>query len=617
MTTGKPLTMSDFTMRKRVGGGSEIKVGGTSWGISIPTTYFANSDKITPPKTIENAINTLLKKINRNFHNYWKFSIATDTETMDNIRIVDENYVAPKINGGANQSIDYTTADENGIYKFPSFTIGSTVKSQTLEFKLPDAMKTVAMYGTNSPDMGTSADPSMKKFKALGAINKNPFIKGDSVGTHILSNLLKVSDRTHHSNSWFAYGNTHGSGSLTQNGNDLKGENTFKYVKMVEKAVTADSSDQSELIGSFDAVKGKGRKYVMDVKARNIVLKAEAVEFTRTKLGVSSTSKSKSYLIPADLGLEIDGIGGIKPGNICHTDYIQRIYNERKGEGGKLGPNTFFQIFGITQKVSGDGWTTSLDTTMRINGNALSATLDTSFADVLGMGFGTPVKERQQAKTQAEVHAAIDLYNAESETLMAEARAASLSDAELSRPDDAEMEGDLELEELDFEDDDPNLIPLPYTIPLPPEVPVTTAVTDPVEGELLKRDEPESTAVSVEEAAKAEAAEKAIKDAERVKDAEAAAASDAAVRAADARMNEEVNKITYKITLETVGMTDGNYWHKVEGTYTGDLSIDKTPFENKRYKFRSRTFAGNQAKSLVLAHFRRLLQPIVMEEFGA
>ena len=453
-----------------VGGGSAIEV-----RIGKDTTYYANSDKIDVPKTMEFAINKLLGKINRNFHNYWKFKIVSDTETMDNVRIIDENYVAPNPNEGPEQPIDYTTPDKTGIYKFPSFTVGSTVKSQTLEFKLPDAMKTVAMYGTNKIDEESLADPSMRKFKALGGINKNPFIKaGGKEGTHILSNLKRVSEHL----SFKKYGNTHTSGSLKKGGNTLLGENEYKFVKIIEKTAKGESSTQalaSQANPINNVVDGgiERRYYVIDVKANNILLKAEAITQVRSDLGISKEA-SKSYLIPAELGLEIDGIGGIKPGNICQTDYIQRIYNERTTADN--GPNTFFQIFDITQKVSDDGWTTTLGTKMRLNGNALSGSLIGSFD--LDMKFGTPVKKRQKAKTLSEVQAAIDLYNAVSADLMAEARAASVSVAELSRTDDEEMEGDLELDEIEF-DDFSNL----EKPPPPPEVPVTTAVTGTVEYE--------------------------------------------------------------------------------------------------------------------------------------
>ena len=120
------------------------------------------------------------------------------------------------------------------------------------------------------------------------------------------------------------------------------------------------------------------------------------------------------YLIPAELSLEVDGIGGMQPGNICHTDYIQHKYKMQVIEHGvNLGPSTFFQVFGINQKVDSSGWTTSLETKMRTNARALKALTPEYIKSLI-------VPEKP--------------------------------DVDIPNDLDIDIEGDLELEELDFED---------------------------------------------------------------------------------------------------------------------------------------------------------------------
>jgi hypothetical protein len=440
---------------------------------------YANSDKISPLKTMESAINTLLKKISRNFHNYWKFAIVSNTETADNIRIIDENYVAPDPTDGPDQIITYTAPDTLGIYKFPSFTDGSTVKSQTLEFKIPDAMKTVAMYGTNKTDTETPADPLMRKFKALGVINKNPFLKAGSSGSkHMLSDLKRPWNGP--DGHKFGLAEATGSKKLTLTGNTYGKVNTLKYIKVSEDPNSNSSNSSKQARGGTDtknpgfvrwrkdqeysavegteakkyqnSLKDKRAYYIVDETANNVVLKAKAITSLRSSDYMGLTSETnKSYLLPAEFGLEIDGIGGIKPGNICHTDYIQKIYNVASKDGG---PSTFFQIFNITQKVSDDGWTTSLETKMRINGNAMG-TLYTGgdMNDFMDMEFGTTVEDRGKSKTQADVKKAIELQE-EGVAIEAEARASASSAAELSRADadiDIEFEDSFDQAELDAE----------------------------------------------------------------------------------------------------------------------------------------------------------------------
>ena len=87
------------------------------------------------------------------------------------------------------------------------------------------------------------------------------------------------------------------------------------------------------------------------------------------KLGGETTKELKvDSLIPAELTLEIDGIGGMIPGDVVQTDYIQPKYNINfyKDEV-DYGPFTYFQVVGLSQKVDAGGWTTELRTLMRIN----------------------------------------------------------------------------------------------------------------------------------------------------------------------------------------------------------------------------------------------------------
>ena len=87
-----------------------------------------------------------------------------------------------------------------------------------------------------------------------------------------------------------------------------------------------------------------------------------------------SSVYQSNFIIPAELSLTVDGIGGIIPGDIIQTDYIQQKYNKtiKDEDGNEKGPFTFFQIFGMNQKVSSDGWETELITKMRVNNDVLA-----------------------------------------------------------------------------------------------------------------------------------------------------------------------------------------------------------------------------------------------------
>ena len=87
------------------------------------------------------------------------------------------------------------------------------------------------------------------------------------------------------------------------------------------------------------------------------------------ELNSENADKSKNFLIPGELSLEIDGIAGITPGDVFQTDYIPEVYTiERGGQ-----PATFFQTFEVTQKVSSDGWSTEFNGKMRVNTEAIKS----------------------------------------------------------------------------------------------------------------------------------------------------------------------------------------------------------------------------------------------------
>ena len=59
--------------------------------------------------------------------------------------------------------------------------------------------------------------------------------------------------------------------------------------------------------------------------------------------------------------LEIDGTGGIYPGNSYHSTYLPQRYQDK----------TVFQIFDVNHNVNSSGWTTTLSGKMRTSYNQI------------------------------------------------------------------------------------------------------------------------------------------------------------------------------------------------------------------------------------------------------
>jgi hypothetical protein len=94
------------------------------------------------------------------------------------------------------------------------------------------------------------------------------------------------------------------------------------------------------------------KKYKLNGKMRNN-FRDRIAKFV-TIYGSARTS-TLPILIPLELELEIDGIGGIYPGNSFHSDYVPERYKTE----------TMFQCFDVNHTVDSSGWSVTLTGKMR------------------------------------------------------------------------------------------------------------------------------------------------------------------------------------------------------------------------------------------------------------
>ena len=138
-------------------------------------------------------------------------------------------------------------------------------------------------------------------------------------------------------------------------------------------------------------------------------------------------------IIPAELSLEVDGIGGLQPGDICQTDYIQPKYNVNFYKDDKeFGPFTYFQIVGINQKVDSTGWITEVETKMRIN----------HIPDVHNLQVSTSETIQEEVEAKDDPVVRIDKVEAEPD----------YPENKILPDDDDDEITNVKLDQLDFED---------------------------------------------------------------------------------------------------------------------------------------------------------------------
>ncbi len=95
----------------------------------------------------------------------------------------------------------------------------------------------------------------------------------------------------------------------------------------------------------------------------------ESVGYTRVKLEIKYYIEKSlrsardgifaetAPIVPVDFNMDIDGTGGLYPGNSFHSSYLPDSYKDK----------CLFQISGVDHRISGGEWTTSVKGQVRVN----------------------------------------------------------------------------------------------------------------------------------------------------------------------------------------------------------------------------------------------------------
>lgn len=152
---------------------------------------------------------------------------------------------------------------------------------------------------------------------------------------------------------------------------EAKKEASPKPKRVKTKFVTVASS---EVMGVYSYSKGKAT----DLTIERLSLKEFIRKAILTKMN-GGGSDAKALIDPFDyveMSIEIDGIGGIIPGNSFHSDYMPLKYNKPVyAPGGvDVGANCFFVVMEHSSTISDAGWTTQIKGQMSNNPDAQKIT---------------------------------------------------------------------------------------------------------------------------------------------------------------------------------------------------------------------------------------------------
>ena len=356
------------------------------------TTYGADVDT-SEALSIDEAMKSLFDKLNAPL-DYWTFALEQDPILPSRVRIIDEQMTAVDFTKPINTQRSVYGLDtllKHGIFYFPVWRHDSIVKSQNVVTKVNNAMALMVMYGSNLDQLkfpnGASSsgdsqglivgglnngntdvnkaglDFAFKNFSDIGNengyANQNLEINGskDGVLDFLKTNIQKIKD-------YYA--------AREKNTNKLKAtgvtipKTTWDESKPLPLLSYLDAKQQIELLEEAPEYRKKeleglyGSKYEYEsngyYKMKEDLIKA--IEYFSREHSVTDDNEGelgKSMLLPLEMEMVVDGIGGIYPGNSFHSTYLPKNYRDK----------TVFQMFDVNHTVDSSGWATSISGKMR------------------------------------------------------------------------------------------------------------------------------------------------------------------------------------------------------------------------------------------------------------
>jgi hypothetical protein len=379
-----------------------------AFGVGITDTFTVES--INFIEALESMFSILNQELN-----FWNFNVTVDEIDTHRAKIIDDQITNHKFDKPTDEQ--KSLVDENGevstldsdgnkgdegVFFFPVWQHNSLVKNQNITAKIPDALQLSIMYGANMDvvkDFGNPGSQFADKRGIIAGGLHNDYGDKSNRGIDIAfrnktsRNIgLKSSDE---SIPLQKDGGEDIIDFINRNSEEL--EMAYeKRVAEVDKSIRASSGrnlpepdlpfDESvppplfnylsaeELIElllvmnrfasgdnpvSPEALQLYSQKFNDDGSMRSPFV--TSIKFRTTNYGTGA-QVTTPVLVPLEIELAIDGIGGIYPGNSFHSKYVPSKYQ-------KL---TVFQCFDVNHKLDSSGWTTTISGKMR-------STIDSAF----------------------------------------------------------------------------------------------------------------------------------------------------------------------------------------------------------------------------------------------
>ena len=301
---------------------------------------FENAD------TVRDGYLNLLSAINSSGCDIWDFQLSIDDYNSCRLLVKDLNYGENPVSKWIDNK---STADNpNGVFFFPAFQKDSIVKTQTLEAKVPSSLAITAMYGSTPEEItgksGEEADKALGMLYQVGSAKDKCLLGLDTpkdfglmsaspteelkAGGAPKAQTTSKGDTDANVSSGTTQAGGANKNATDNNSGGGKDSNTSKEDPPAPTKWQEVPKDE-RLSGDFEKV-----------------MKAEVRKKSQEEI---------DFLMPLTISLTVDGVGGIRFGNVFSSEYIPEKYKTR----------SLFMVTAVTHQVGADNWETTFQGTMR------------------------------------------------------------------------------------------------------------------------------------------------------------------------------------------------------------------------------------------------------------
>jgi hypothetical protein len=335
---------------------------------------------------IDEALMRFWQKVSNDYGGFWRFGVVEDDNTDGKIKIVDLNIgqtddsnVLDKISKRKDY-IKWELGNQNPgkIFRFPLYEKNSFIQDFSIETAYDSEMATLAVFGSNADmaetrgDMGQGyTELAIRALSILGnpdSLDANTKLKKEEKQKYDnILNKLQVPVNTNATQQGAS--STFSIGKIIQK---LTGGINFKTIPEIQqqqKLIEENIEGGNQYDTSMTALR-KGF-FWFDVADKTVQIYANysgeiMKEFKRTMLYLINKSPdpddASNYnvvlpAVPLQLSLTIQGIGGIKIGDLFYIDYLPQVYKKY----------CHFMVVGVDHEISTTGWTTKLDSRMIVD----------------------------------------------------------------------------------------------------------------------------------------------------------------------------------------------------------------------------------------------------------